>query len=83
MPEADRQKMEEALKALKDALAGTDIEAVKRAHEALGTASNDFTRQVYQNVQAQQSAGDAGPGAQPSDDEVADAEIVDDDQQSA
>ena len=83
VPEADRQKMEDALKAVKDALAGTDIDAVKSAHEALLTASNDFTRQVYQNVQAQQSAGDAGPGAQPSDDEVADAEIVDDDQQSA
>ena len=35
--------------------------------------------------QAQQSAagGASGGGAQPSDDEVADAEIVDDDQQSA
>jgi len=34
-------------------------------------------------VQAQQTAANASGGEQPSDDEVADAEIVDDDQQSA
>jgi len=80
VPEADRQKIEGPLKELKDALAGTDIDAVKRAHESLVAASNEFTQQLYQNVQAQQSAP---AGEQPSDDEVADAEIVDDDQQSA
>jgi molecular chaperone DnaK len=85
VPAGDREKIESALKALKDALAGPDVEAVKSAHEALLTASNEFTRKLYENVQAQQSAGGAsGPGAsQPSDDEVADAEIIDDDQQSA
>jgi molecular chaperone DnaK len=92
VPAEDRQKIDDALKALKDALAGTDVDAVKRAHEALLTASNDFTRRLYENVQAQQSAASADSGAgagagagaqQPSDDEVADAEIIDDDQQSA
>jgi molecular chaperone DnaK len=88
VPADDRQKIEDALKRLKDALAGADIDAVKSAHETLLTASNEFTRKLYENVQAQQSAagGAGGPGAggqQPSDDEVADAEIIDDDQQSA
>jgi molecular chaperone DnaK len=84
VPEADRAKIDDALKALKDALAGTDIDAVKRAHEELLTASNEFTTRLYQNVQAQQSADAAAGAQQPSDDEVADAEIVeDDDQQSA
>jgi molecular chaperone DnaK len=85
VPAGDREKIEEALKRLKDALAGADIDAVKQAHEALLTASNEFTRRLYENVQAQQSAagGGAGGGSQPSDDEVADAEIIDDDQQSA
>jgi molecular chaperone DnaK len=86
VPAEDRQKIDDALKALKDALAGADVDAVKHAHEALLTASNDFTRRLYENVQAQQSAAsaDAGAGAQqPSDDEVADAEIIDDDEQSA
>jgi molecular chaperone DnaK len=88
VPADDRQKIEDALKRLKDALAGADIDAVKSAHETLLTASNEFTRKLYENVQAQQSAGGAtgGPGTgdqQPSDDEVADAEIIDDDQQTA
>ena len=90
VPADDRQKIEDALKKLKDALAGTDVDAVKSAHEELLTASNEFTKRLYENVQAQQASaaggagGPGGPGeSQPSDDEVADAEIVDDDQQSA
>jgi len=89
VPAEDREKIEGALKALKDALAGPDIEAVKQAHESLLNASNEFTRRLYQNVQSQQASaagGGAGAGtgaSQPSDEEVADAEIVDDDQQSA
>src|SRR5712691_772466 len=71
VPAEDRTKMEDALKALKDALAGPDIEAVKQAHEALLSTSQEFTRKLYENVQAQQSAagGAGGPGAgqQPSD----------------
>jgi len=60
------------------------VEAIKHAHELLLAASNDFTRRLYENVQAQQTAaGASGAESQPSDDEVADAEIVDDDQQSA
>jgi molecular chaperone DnaK len=88
VPAEDRQKIDDALKALKDALAGPDVEAVRQAHETLLTASNEFTRRLYQNVQAQQAASGGGAGgpageSQPTDDEVADAEIVDDDQQSA
>jgi hypothetical protein len=53
------------------------------------SASNEFTRRLYENVQSQQSAaggagGNAGPNPQQaSDDEVADAEIIDDNEQSA
>jgi molecular chaperone DnaK len=82
----ERSRIDEALKRLKDALAGTDIDAVKSAHEGLLGASQEFAQRLYQSVQAQQQAasggGDAGAGAAgsqaPSDDEVADAEIVDD-----
>ena len=73
-------------KALKDALSGTDIEAVKRGHESLVAVSQDFAQRLYAQAQAnQQAAGGAGaPGGgaegagAPNDDEVADAEIVDD-----
>jgi molecular chaperone DnaK len=86
VPAEDREKMDEALKALKDALAGPDVETVKTAHENLITVSQEFTKRLYANAQAQQSAdANAGAGTSdaPSDDEVADAEIVEDDEQSA
>ena len=84
VPADDREKIDVALKNLKETLAGTDVDAIKHAHELLLSASNDFTRRLYQNVQAQQTAESAtGGNSQPSDDEVADAEIIDDDQQSA
>ena len=76
----DKEKIDVALKELKDGLAGTDIDAVKRAHENLNVALQDFSQKLYAAAQASQSAaggaGDAGASA-PNDDEVADAEIVD------
>ena len=84
----DEEKIEEALKRLKDALAGTDIDAVRSAHENLLTEFQQFsTRHVRARVGAaglrRPAARRAVPRDAPSDDEVADAEIVDDDQQSA
>ncbi|MEX1008561.1 MAG: molecular chaperone DnaK [Acidimicrobiia bacterium] len=79
----DREKVESGLKELKDALAGTDISAVTRAHDGLNSVLQEFSQRLYQAAAAQQAAaggtGDAGgAGASaPSDDEVADAEIVD------
>jgi len=73
----DKEKMNAALTELKDALAGPDVEAVKRAHEGLVTASQDFAQRLYANTQQQQGAPTAESSA-PSDDEVADAEIIDD-----
>ncbi len=64
----------------KTALAGEDIDAVRQKHDALLAASQEFAQRLYQSAQAQQAAsgGDTTAGAsQPSDDEVADAEIVD------
>jgi molecular chaperone DnaK len=83
----DKEKIEAALKQLRDALAGTDIDAVKRAHENLLSEFQQFSQRMYEHASAQQqsAAGGAGGGTSdaPSDDEVAEAEIVDDDQQSA
>jgi molecular chaperone DnaK len=77
----DKAKIEGALKELKDALAGPDVEAVKRAHEGLLSASQEFAQRLYaqaaQETSGGAAAGGAGPSA-PADDEVADAEIVDD-----
>ena len=87
---ADKERLEGALKELKDTLAGPDVDAVTRAHEALTAALQDFSQRLYAAAQQQAAANDAGaadPGAAsaPSDDDVAEAEIVDepDEQQSA
>ncbi len=79
----DREKIEAAIGELKEALAGEDVEAIKAKHDGLVQASQEFAQRLYQAAQQQQAAGGAGapggaPGADaPSDDEVADAEIVD------
>ncbi|HEY7438555.1 MAG TPA: Hsp70 family protein, partial [Acidimicrobiia bacterium] len=80
---AEREKIEGSLKALKDALAGTDIDAVKRGHEELINASQEFAQRLYSAAQQNAAAGaegaaDSAAGAStPDDDEVAEAEIVD------
>ncbi len=79
----EKSKVEDALKSLKDALGGSDTDAIKSATEALVTASHGFTQRLYEQASASQSAGSAAGGAAggdssaPSDDEVVDAEIVD------
>ena len=79
---ADRERLEAALQEVKDALAGTDTDAVTRAHEALSAALQDFSQRLYSAVQAEAQA--ASSASAPSDDEVAEAEIVDEpDQKSA
>ncbi len=79
----DKAKITAALDELKEALKGEDVDAIRTKHEALIQASQEFAQRLYQAAQAQQGAaaggpaGDAGAAEQPSDDEVADAEIVD------
>jgi molecular chaperone DnaK len=84
----ERERVDAALKELKDALAGPDIEAVRRAHEGLTAALQDFSQRLYQAAQQQAAAaggaGPSGPASASSDDEVAEAEIVDEpDERSA
>jgi molecular chaperone DnaK len=74
---AERSQVEEKLAALKSTLGGSDLEAIKSATEALMTASQEFTQRLYEA--AARESQDAGGGASaPADDEVVDAEIVDD-----
>jgi molecular chaperone DnaK len=75
----DKTKIEGALGELKSALAGTDVDAIKAKHEVLITASQEFAQRLYQSAQQTAHAGDGATGgaSTPSDDEVADAEIVD------
>jgi molecular chaperone DnaK len=85
----DRTAIEDALKSVKEAIAGTDVDAIKKAHESLISASQNFASRLYQQAaaSAQGGAGDGaggGPGSSGAgadgaapEEEVADAEIVD------
>jgi len=78
----EKAQVEERLSALKSAIGGTDVEAIKSATEALMTASQSFSQKLYEQAAAEDraAAGAAGGADQASDDDVVDAEIVDDEQ---
>jgi molecular chaperone DnaK len=72
----EKTQVEEHLAALKTALAGTDVDAIKSTTEALMTSSQGFTQRLYEAA-AQADREATGAASQPSDDDVVDAEIVD------
>ncbi len=71
--------MESAIADLKKALEGTDLEAIKEATEKAATVSQKMGTAIYAQTQASAAedttAGTADETA--NDDEVVDAEIVD------
>ena len=69
-----RASVEEALKNAKEALAGNDVEEIKRQREALLAASHVLSEALYQQAQQQQ---ESAAGSDNSDDVVEDAEIID------
>ena len=74
--------VEESLAKLKEALAGDDNDAVKSAMDDLNTKASAMGQAMYAAAQAKQEseAAQASPeGAPASDDDVVDAEIVDED----
>jgi molecular chaperone DnaK len=74
----ERSKVETAIGALKESLAGQDVDAVKRNTEQLMQVSQGFAQRLYEAASQQQGATpDSGPNSGPNDDEVVDAEIVD------
>ena len=79
----EKTQVEEHLATLKSAIGGSDVEAIKTATEALMTSSQGFTQRLYDAAAAtdRESGGGAG-GAEPSDDDVVDAEIIDDAEQA-
>ena len=86
VPADTKKKAEDAVAAVKKALDGTDIEAIKAASEQLQTAAQDLAQVVYSETDNQAQAGpDASAGAaQGGADDVVDAdyEVVDDDKQN-
>jgi molecular chaperone DnaK len=84
----EKSDVESALQGLKDAIAGTSVEAIKDATEKLVGVSQSFSQRLYEQASASASAGGAADGGgapggsagseeSGSDDDVVDAEIVD------
>ncbi|OFS18427.1 molecular chaperone DnaK [Corynebacterium sp. HMSC27B11] len=74
-----QNKVEEAAKAVDEALKGEDIEAIKDAMEKLSAESQEMGKAIYESEAAQ--AGEAGDAedAGSEDPNVVDAEVVDED----
>ncbi len=78
----EKDKVDSALTSLKEALGGSDTEAIKTATDTLLTASQSFSQRLYEEAShadaASAGSATAGGADEGSDDEVVDAEIVDD-----
>ena len=75
----EKATIEAKLGDVKSALEGTDMEAIKDATEALMSASQEFGQRLYEQAAQADQAADA-EASTPADDEVVDAEIIDDDE---
>ena len=74
---SERDDVEGALTTLKEALAGTDTEAIKSATEKLLSASQGFSQRLYEEAAKANSATSAPTAPHAGDDEdIVDAEIV-------
>nr|WP_264032821.1 Hsp70 family protein [Mycolicibacterium alvei] len=82
VPEDTLTKVDGAIAEAKSALEGTDISAIKDAMEKLGVESQGLGQAIYEATQAEQAAGGDGASASAADDNVVDAEVVDDDQET-
>src|SRR5918995_176874 len=72
-------EIEQAIKEAKEALAGGDIEEIKRKQENLMTASHKLSEVLYSQAAQQQEASSAG-ATDTDDDLVEDAEVVEEDE---
>ena len=77
----EKTAVEDALAELNTALAGEDIDAIKDGTEKLMMASQTISTKLYEQAAAE--AEGAGSAEAPDDDEVVDAEIVEDDDEDA
>ena len=82
VPDEVKTEVNAAIAELKTALEGTDIEAVKSKQAVLTTVSQKIGEAIYKAEAEAAPAADAAdaPSAETSDEDVVDAEIVDEDE---
>src|SRR3954470_17118822 len=79
----EKDAVETSLQSLKSAIEGDDIAAIRTATESLMTASQSFSQRLYDAASAEGNTASAGGGTSaPNDDDVIDAEIIDEDRAS-
>src|SRR6202048_4458798 len=83
VPEDIKSEVREALAEVKKALESNDTDAIKSASEHAAQVSQKMGTAIYQQAQAQQASAQPGSAddsaGTPADDEVVEAEIVDED----
>jgi len=76
--DAEKATVQGPLDELKAALNGNDIDAIRGAHEKLMAASQNFSQKLYEKAAQDNAAGTSASGQTgPADDDIIDAEIVD------
>ena len=84
--DAEKATVEAPLAELKTVLAGNDMDAIRAAHEKLMAASQSFSQKLYESAARDENAagtsasgqtGGQADGGSSSDDDIVDAEIVD------
>ena len=78
LPDDVKSEVQADVDALKTALAGTDDEAVKTAYDTLNASQTKLGEAIYAASQAEEAAPAAGAESSAKDEDVVDAEIVDD-----
>uniref|UniRef100_UPI000477A87C Hsp70 family protein n=1 Tax=Embleya scabrispora TaxID=159449 RepID=UPI000477A87C len=81
VPADVKTEVETSLTELKDALKGEDLAAIRDAAEKVGTISQKMGSALYANPQPGTEGAAAADAGGDVDDDVVDAEIVDDDKQ--
>ncbi|UJA18863.1 molecular chaperone DnaK [Thermoleophilia bacterium SCSIO 60948] len=81
LDESSKSEIEDAVKALRSALEGTDVEDIKAKTDAVQAAFHKVSERIYQAAQAQGEGATDGASANgasaEADEEVVDAEVVD------
>ena len=80
LQDSDKQALESAIKKVRDAAAGDDVDKIKSAVQELEAASNAFSEALYQSAtastaEASESSGNNGTESSAADDDAIDAEF--------
>jgi molecular chaperone DnaK len=80
--DADRSEIEAAIKEVRDSLESDDVEAIQAKTDALQAAFHKVSEKVYESAQSEASAdgGAEGDTGSSDEEEVIDAEVVDEDE---